>query len=159
KNYSLKDWKNEASSYVEGFFENVVEPEEEVKCTIKFNCKQRIIDKSKKKIEKAYNSLLKMIETKANKDFENYSIAFSEFGKAFVSNRFVFKTILRMLKYKCLSSTYLGLVKANTNPRDLVKVCPKNINKYPYEILLKFMSTKYGPREMILESTQKAKLN
>lgn len=144
---SLSQHKFETRSYIEGFFENVEKPEDELKCTFKVGCMERTISRSEKAIEKAYNALNKMVLFRNDKNYEEFAKEFSNFGSVFVRNRFVSKTILRLMRYKCLPSVYISLVKQKTTKSELEKICPSNKSKFPYEIVLNYSSTAHAPRQ------------
>jgi len=144
---SLSQLKYEIRSYIEGFFENVENPEDELKCTFKMGCMDRTITRSEKAIKKAYNALNKMVLFRNDKNYEEFAKEFSNFGSVFVRNRFVSKTILRLMRYKCLPSVYISLVKQKTTKSELEKICPSNKSKFPYEIVLNYSSTAHAPRQ------------
>jgi len=51
------------------------------------------------------------------------------------------------MRYKCLPSVYISLVKQKTTKSELEKICPSNKSKFPYEIVLNYSSTAHAPRQ------------
>ncbi len=157
--FSQKDLEYEVTQYVKGFFKNVTDAADEVRCKIKLGCESRTLEKSLKGIRKIHQSLLNMKKFKSDKDYKSFVSSYSEFGRAFLKNRFIFKTVLRLLRYSCLPSIYMDLQNI-TDENKLNQVCPNKAANFPYEIKFKFKSSNYKPREFtIFSSVQDAKMN
>jgi hypothetical protein len=111
-------------------------------------------NQTKKAMKIAYKALMKMSKYRLHGDYKEFVKAYADFGSGLIENRFTMKTFLRLLRYKCRSSSYQALIKdrPELSQKEVLKVCPeKRISvdgrpsKVPYEIKMKVSATNMRP--------------
>lgn len=145
------DFSKEAINYLEGFFKNVADAAEEtckdMGLEYKIRCLPTLKNETNAGMKEAYKALRQMSLEKGNQNYDKFTRAFADFGKAMSTNRFTLKTILRMIKFEKAEQTDGEFVRP---PDKLRKTKSGRIIKIPFEMHFSMEGTNLAPYKRIL---------
>ncbi|MFI5389817.1 MAG: hypothetical protein ACHQYQ_00540 [Bacteriovoracales bacterium] len=142
----------EATDYLEGYFANVKDANEEVCKDVGISifkaCYDYLKDKTIKGMKIALEALKEMGRTRLELNYEKFVKSYAEFGKGFIENRFTLKTFLRILKYdKPGPDDRRDQPKLTTDKKG-------NKLKVPFEVIFSMEGTNIKPFKKVLYTFQ-----